>query len=63
MNLLWLIWSTEVMEANRMGYDTIWCCAHPDNTPSVCSIESTGYKLANQFTVDGWTRNVYYREI
>lgn len=52
-----------VREANRMGYDTIWCCAHPDNTPSVCSIECTGYKLANQFTVDGWTRNVYYREI
>ena len=44
-----------------MGYDTIWCCAHPNNTPSVCSIESTGYKFADQFVVDGWPRNVYYR--
>lgn len=50
-----------VREARRMGYDTIWCCAHPDNTPSVCSIESTGYKLANTFVVNGWPRNVYYR--
>lgn len=50
-----------IREARRMGYDTIWCCAHPDNTPSVCSIESTGYKLANTFVVDGWPRNVYYR--
>ena len=36
-------------------------CAHPNNTPSVCSIESTGYKFADRFVVDGWPRNVYYR--
>ena len=50
-----------IREARQMGYDTIWCCAHPNNTPSVCSIESTGYKFADQFVVDGWPRNVYYR--
>ena len=65
MNSLWLIWNIEVMvcrrEARQMGYDTIWCCAHPNNTPSVCSIESTGYKFSDQFVVDGWPRNVYYR--
>lgn len=50
-----------IREARQMGYDTIWCCAHPNNTPSVCSIESTGYKFSDQFVVDGWPRNVYYR--
>lgn len=50
-------------EARRMGYEYMWCCAHPDNTPSVCSIEGSGYKLAASVQINDWARNIYYRNI
>ena len=47
-----------VREANRLGYDTIWCCAHPDNTPSVCSIESnSNFKNSTSGTFHAFFRD------
>lgn len=50
-------------EARKLGYEYMWCCAHPDNTPSVCSIEASGYKCATTVQIGDWTRNIYYRSI
>ena len=38
-----------IREARAMGYDAIWCCAHPDNTQSVVSITKCGYTAIKQF--------------
>lgn len=51
-------------KAKDMGYDTIWCIAHPDNIPSVRSIESVGYKKIAEFMYDGnLPRNVYVKDL
>lgn len=50
-------------EARKLGYEYMWCCAHPDNTPSVCNIEASGYKCATTVQIGDWTRNIYYRSI
>lgn len=50
--------------AKAMGYDTIWCTAHPDNIPSCRSIEGIGYKKFAEYNyTNGWVRNVYVYDL
>lgn len=48
-----------VREAKEMGYDALWCCAHPDNTPSVSNIKRTGYHRVASIVHNGWPRDVF----
>ena len=50
-------------KCKALGYDTIWCCVHPDNIYSRRNIEITGYSKIAEFTVDGWPRYIYSKSL
>lgn len=51
-----------INKATDLGYDVIWCRVHPDNIPSVRSIESCGYELFGEYVTDeGWPRRAYIK--
>lgn len=52
-----------VIKCKALGYDTIWCCVHPDNIYSKKNIELSGYEKIAEYTVGGWPRYIYSKKL